>query len=139
MRMQVFLLEEGERAMSSQSKYLPALRERVLPSPVARDVAHLFSLLGDPTRVRMLHALAIGEQVRVADLALAVDRDPSTVSHQLRLLRDHHLVTCERRGRVAFYQLADSHVLTLFQQALAHAAHQPPPHLSAEATIQEVG
>lgn len=139
MVMQLLFVKESAIPMSSQVRHGPTLRERLLPSPVAYDVAHLFALLGDPTRVRLLHALAIGEDVRVADLARAVDRDPSTVSHQLRLLRDHHLVTCERRGRVAFYRLADSHVLTLFQQALAHAAHQPPPRLPADVAAQEVG
>ncbi|HEX6779646.1 MAG TPA: metalloregulator ArsR/SmtB family transcription factor, partial [Ktedonobacterales bacterium] len=95
-------------------------------------------LLGDPTRVRLLHALAVDREARVSDLAKAVERDPSTISHQLRVLRDHHLVTGERRGRVVLYRLADSHVLGLFQQALAHAAHQPPLRLT-DAAVQEVG
>jgi DNA-binding transcriptional ArsR family regulator len=67
-------------------------------------------------------------------------RDASTISHQLRVLRDHHLVTYEKRGRVATYRLADSHVLTLFQQALAHAAHQSPAvaALAEAAAVGEV-
>jgi DNA-binding transcriptional ArsR family regulator len=69
----------------------------------------------------------------VRDLAWTLGRDASTISHQLRVLRDHGLVMCERRGRVAFYRLADSHVLTLFQQALAHAAHDP----TGRATLSE--
>jgi len=126
--------------MSSHLRLAPALREQPLPEPVARDVATLFALLGDPTRVRLLHALAVGGAVRVSDLAKAVERDPSTISHQLRVLRDYQLVTGERRGRVVLYRLADSHVLTLFQQALAHAAHQPPLHLSdGHIAAQEVG
>lgn len=123
--------------MSSHLRLAPALSE--LPEPVARDVANLFALLGDPTRVRLLHALVVGGEARVSDLAKAVERDPSTISHQLRVLRDHHFVTGERRGRVVLYRLADSHVLTLFQQALAHAAHQPPLRLSTDAAAQEVG
>jgi ArsR family transcriptional regulator len=126
--------------MSSHLRLAPALREQPLPEPVARDVATLFALLGDPTRVRLLHALAVGGAVRVSDLAKAVERDPSTISHQLRVLRDYQLVTGERRGRVVLYCLADSHVLTLFQQALAHAAHQPPLHLpGGNIAAQEVG
>ena len=125
--------------MSSHLRLTPALREQPLPEPVARDVAIIFSLLGDPTRVRLLHALAVGREVRVSDLAKAVERDPSTISHQLRVLRDHHLVTGERRGRVVLYRLADSHVLGLFQQALAHAAHQPPLRAPEGGPIQEVG
>jgi|GEM_PF-1038851 len=95
-----------------------------LSPPIAAEVAHIFALLGDPTRVSVLHALATAGELRVSDLARALGRDASTISHQLRVLRDHYLVTWEKRGRVAVYRLADSHVLTLFQQALAHAAHQ---------------
>ena len=90
-----------------------------------KDVADMFALLGDPTRVSVLQALAAGE-LRVSDLARVLGRNASTISHQLRVLRDSHLVTFEKRGRVATYRLADSHVLTLFQQAMAHAAHQMP-------------
>ena len=124
--------------MSSHLWLAPALRQQPLPEPVAHDVATIFALLGDPTRVRLLHALAVDGEARVSDLAKAVERDPSTISHQLRVLRDHHLVTGERRGRVVLYRLADSHVLGLFQQALAHAAHQPPLRLT-DAAVQEVG
>lgn len=91
-----------------------------------REVASMFALLGDPTRVSVLNALAMAGQLNVSDLARALGRDASTISHVLRVLRDRHLVTYEKRGRVATYRLADSHVLTLFQQALAHAAHQAP-------------
>jgi len=93
---------------------------------LVREVARMFALLGDPTRVAVLNALVVAGQLNVSDLARLLGRDASTISHQLRVLRDHHLVTYEKRGRVATYRLADSHVLTLFQQALAHAAHQAP-------------
>ncbi len=111
-----------------------------LPLWTAREVASMFALLGDPTRVAVLHALAAAGELRVSDLARVLDRDASTISHQLRVLRDHHLVTYEKRGRVATYRLADSHVLALFQQALAHAAHQPPAagSLAEAAAVGEV-
>ncbi len=112
-----------------------------LAQPIAAEVARIFALLGDPTRVSVLHALATAGELRVSDLARALGRDASTISHQLRVLRDHHLVTWEKRGRVAVYRLADSHVLTLFQQALAHAAHQgltPLPVAEAPASREVV-
>jgi ArsR family transcriptional regulator, lead/cadmium/zinc/bismuth-responsive transcriptional repressor len=99
-----------------------------LPLATVSEVASMFALLGDPTRVSVLYALAAAGELRVSDLAGALERDASTMSHQLRVLRDHHLVTYEKRGRATMYRLADSHVLTLFQQALAHAAHQTPTH-----------
>ncbi len=73
-----------------------------------------------------MEALAAAGELRVSDLARTLGRDASTISHQLRVLRDHHLVTYEKSGRVTRYRLADSHVLALFQQAMAHAAHQSP-------------
>ena len=91
-----------------------------------REVARMFALLGDPTRVSVLQVLAAAGELCVSDLARVLGRDASTISHQLRVLRDERLVTHERRGRIATYRLADSHVLTLFQQAMAHAAHQMP-------------
>jgi DNA-binding transcriptional ArsR family regulator len=112
-------------------------RERLLSPQEAQRVAGMFALLGDSTRVRTLHALASAGELCVRDLAWALGRDASTISHQLRVLRDHHLVTCDRRGRVAWYRLADSHVLTLFQQALAHTAHDASGPALSPLTDQE--
>jgi len=100
----------------------------------AAGVATIFSLLGDPTRVRVLAALAEapeGERC-VGDLAQLVERDESTISHQLRLLRGHGLVEFRRAGRTVYYRLADGHVLDLFHQALAHARHTLPTRASGE-------
>jgi DNA-binding transcriptional ArsR family regulator len=106
-----------------------ALGRSALGEREIRDVARIFALLGDPTRVAVLHALADAGELRVSDLARTLGRDASTISHQLRVLRDESLVTYKKCGRVSVYRLADSHVLTLLQQALAHAAHQTPLHL----------
>jgi DNA-binding transcriptional ArsR family regulator len=129
--------EQGERQLAT----VQHAEEWRLPVSVASEVASIFALLGDPTRVSVLHALAVAGELRVSDLARALGRDASTISHQLRVLRDHHLVTWEKRGRVAVYRLADSHVLALFQQALAHTAHQPLAHLPPFETpaAREVG
>lgn len=133
------------RLVSGKQKVWPlALVEQAqqwqLPRSTALEVASMFALLGDPTRVAVLHALAAAGELRVSDLARVLGRDASTISHQLRVLRDHHLVTYEKRGRVTTYRLADSHVLALFQQALAHAAHQPPAviALAEAAAVGEV-
>jgi ArsR family transcriptional regulator len=123
-----------------QRAEVPRASEWRLPLATAAEVARIFGLLGDPTRVAVLHALAAAGELRVSDLARVLGRDASTISHQLRVLRDHHLVTYKKHGRVALYRLADSHVLTLFQQALAHAAHQTPARLPlVEAAVGEAG
>lgn len=90
-------------------------------APAADHVARIFAILGDPTRIRVLTALAAGE-LCVCDLAAATGVNRSTVSHQLRVLREHRLVRRRREGKVAYYALDDDHVLQLLAVAGAHSA-----------------
>lgn len=80
----------------------------------------IFSALADPTRFRMLDALA-REELCVCDLAEVAGISQSGVSHQLRLLRDRGLVAYRRDGQRALYRLADEHVRTLIATGLEHA------------------
>ncbi len=82
-------------------------------------LADTFRVLGDPTRVRILDALAHGE-LCVCDLASRVGISESAVSHQLRLLRGMRLVRSRRAGRLVFYAVDDQHILELLRQALTH-------------------
>jgi len=101
----------------------------VLPSDAdVADVADVFSLLGDPGRVRILSALSSGP-LRVRDLADAVGLSVSAASHALRLLRAHRVVSVERSGREAHYALEDEHVRGLLAMALDHAGHSSVMHL----------
>ena len=88
--------------------------------PSVPDVAALFALLADPTRLRLLAALATGE-LCVCDLAAATGINRTTVSHQLRTLREGRLVRSRREGRVIFYALDDDHVRDLMAMGIAHA------------------
>jgi DNA-binding transcriptional ArsR family regulator len=87
-----------------------------------RDVeglTEIFRVLGDPTRVRILDALASSE-LCVGELARRVGISESAVSHQLRLLRGARIVRPRRDGRLMYYALDDQHVLALFRQGLKH-------------------
>lgn len=86
------------------------------------DLADVFSLLGDPGRVRILIAL-LGGRMAVRDIAAVVDLSESAVSHALRLLRAHRVVDVTRDGRNAYYALADSHVRVLLELGLEHVGH----------------
>src|SRR3954471_18388644 len=88
--------------------------------PPVPDVAGLFALLADPTRLRLLAALASGE-LCVCDLAAATGIKRPTVSHQLRTRREGRLVRSRREGRVIFYALDDDHVRDLMAMGIAHA------------------
>jgi len=87
------------------------------------EMARLFSVLGDPTRQRMLAALGDGE-LCVCDLALATGINRTTVSHQLRVLRENHVVRHRREGRVLFYSLDDDHVAKLLSIGSSHVAER---------------
>ena len=84
-------------------------------------LAETFSLLGDPTRTRILHALSVDE-LCVSDLAGLLEISASTASHQLRLLRDRRLVAVRREGKRTYYRLQDEHIRTLIDMGVSHAA-----------------
>lgn len=94
---------------------------RTLPPAAALGVADLFDTLADPTRVRILQALSLTDEVCVCDLALLLGLSVSGLSHQLRLLRDRGAVTRRKAGRIVYYRLADGHVRRLLQDGLGHA------------------
>ena len=94
-----------------------------LSAETAQALAETFRVLGDPTRIRLIAAMALAERC-VGDLASLVGMSESAVSHQLRMLRAARLVRTRRAGRQVFYTLDDAHILALFEQGLSHV-HEP--------------
>ncbi len=90
-----------------------------MSADAVRDVADTFSILGDPTRIRILDALSGGE-LCVCDIASLAAISESAVSHQLRLLRGMRLVKSRRAGRLVFYALDDQHIIELLRQTHTH-------------------
>ena len=90
-----------------------------LPDDEVTHLAQLFKVLGDPTRTRILRALRPGE-LCVCDISHVLDMSISSISHQLRVLRQHDLVRFRKEGKIVFYSLADPHVLDLHETALEH-------------------
>lgn len=99
-----------------------AARAAALPEDQLALVVDTFQTLADPTRVRILHALAQGP-LCVRDLAHVVGVTESAVSHQLRTLRDRHLVKSRREGSIIYYGVDDTHVTRLFKEADYHIDH----------------
>lgn len=83
------------------------------------DLAELFKVFGDPTRIRILFIL-FETEVCVCDLAKALNMTQSAVSHQLRILKQSRLVKNRREGKSVFYSLADNHVRTIIAQGREH-------------------
>ncbi len=90
---------------------------------LVQSLADLFSILGDPTRVRIVDALLEGE-LCVCDIAEHVGITESAVSHQLRLMRSMRVVKGRREGRCVYYTLDDQHIVSLFQQGLRHVSEE---------------
>jgi ArsR family transcriptional regulator len=102
-------------------EHVAPLIGRVVRSSVAEELAATFALFADATRARILHALSLTDELCVCDLALLLGLSQSTVSHQLRQLRDRRVVTRRREGRVIHYRLADDHVRHVLADGLRHA------------------
>ena len=83
------------------------------------NLAELFKIFGDSTRIRILFVLFESE-VCVCDLAQALNMNQSAISHQLRILKQAKLVTGRREGKSVFYSLADEHVRTIIAQGREH-------------------
>ncbi len=83
------------------------------------DLSELFKVFGDSTRIKILSALSGGE-LCVGDISTIVGMSSSAISHQLKILKNAHLVGFRREGKIIFYSLADSHVNTILKQGFEH-------------------
>lgn len=79
-----------------------------------------FKIFGDPTRMKILYALS-KKELCVCDLAAVLDMTQSAISHQLRLMRARNSVKFRKEGKMAYYSLADEHVLKLIEMGVEHA------------------
>ncbi|MBM7645634.1 DNA-binding transcriptional ArsR family regulator [Scopulibacillus daqui] len=86
-------------------------------------VSQIFKALSDPTRIRILHLLSQGE-CSVTHISEHLDLLQSTVSHQLRFLKNLRLVKSRRNGKTIYYSSDDDHVINILQQTINHARHE---------------
>lgn len=96
-----------------------SVQAQLLSEQDAVELAETFQVLSDPTRVKILHALACAE-LCVCDLGALLGMSSPAVSHHLRLLRTLRLVKYRKAGRIAHYSLDDTHIERLFSQGLDH-------------------
>ena len=83
------------------------------------DLAELFKIFGDSTRIRILYAL-FEHEVNVNDIADQLNMTASAVSHQLRILKQNKLIKSRRDGKQIYYSLADDHVKTIMAMGMEH-------------------
>ena len=95
---------------------------------VLYDLAELFKIFGDSTRIKILYVLNESEMC-VCDIARLLGMTQSAISHQLRALKQSRLVKARREGKTVFYALADGHVHTILSQGMEHVAELLPLHV----------
>ncbi|MDR0998224.1 MAG: metalloregulator ArsR/SmtB family transcription factor [Treponema sp.] len=100
-----------------------AVRKKLPREELLLDLADLFKVFGDSTRVKIISALLHSEMC-VCDIAALLGMTKSAISHQLRELRQSKLVKYRRDGKVVYYSLDDQHVETLFNQGLTHVSEK---------------
>ncbi len=101
------------------AELLEIVNSQMPPEEELYDLAELFKVFGDSTRIRILFVLFEAE-VCVCDLAEALHMTQSAISHQLKILKNSRLVKSRREGKSVFYSLADSHVRTMIDQGREH-------------------
>ncbi len=95
------------------------VRECIPKEETLYDLAELFKVFGDTTRIKMLCALFQSEMC-VCDMAALLGMTQSAISHQLRVLKQTRLVKFRKEGKVVYYSLDDEHVKQIFDQGLIH-------------------
>lgn len=100
-------------------EFLKMIHEKMPDEKELYDLAELFKVFGDSTRIRILFVLFEAE-VCVCDLAEALNMTQSAISHQLKILKQSKLVKSRREGKSIFYSLADDHVRTIIAQGQEH-------------------
>ena len=101
------------------TELLKVVSDTLPPDEDLMDLAELFKIFGDTTRIRILFVLFEAE-VCVCDLAEALKMTQSAVSHQLGILKRNKLVKSRREGKSVFYSLSDDHVRTIISQGMDH-------------------
>lgn len=110
---------EEQKYMFMTEETSEAIDQQLPPDEIVEDLADLYKVFGDMTRIRILYALSCSE-LCVYDIATVLGMSQSAISHQLRVLKQAKLVKYRREGKTIFYSLADGHIHTILNQGLEH-------------------
>jgi ArsR family transcriptional regulator len=107
--------------MCAHEDIIKTVNERMPEEEILYDLAELYKVFGDSTRIKILYVLLEAEMC-VCDIAQLLNMSQSAISHQLRVLKQSKLVKYRRDGKTVFYSLADTHVRTIINQGMDHVA-----------------
>ena len=105
--------------MHAQSHIIKKVTESMPDEEILYDLAELFKIFGDSTRIKILYVLFESEMC-VFDISQLLNMSMSAISHQLRILKQAQLVKFRREGKTVFYSLADDHVRTILGNGMEH-------------------
>lgn len=105
--------------MHAHPELIARVNEIMPEEEILYDLAELYKVFGDSTRIKILYVLFESEMC-VCDLASCLNMTTSAISHQLRVLKQSQLVRFRREGKTVFYSLADDHVRTILDQGMEH-------------------
>src|SRR5438105_5235487 len=122
---------------SIHAEQVVAVRHNLLSTDKAMRLAALFGVLSDPTRLQVVYALlnAPGGELCVCALASGLGRDDTTISHQLRVLRNQQVVAMRKAGRMVYYRLIDEHIRRLLEMGIAHTHESSPTFFTEETEV----
>lgn len=108
---------------STNKETIKQVKSNMLDENILQEVSENFKIFGDLTRLKILQAL-YQRELCVCDLTAALEANQSTISHQLRVLRSKNLVKFRKEGKMAYYSLADEHVVTIMEMGVEHATEK---------------
>ena len=104
----------------SNKEAVKEVKSNMLEESILLNVSENFKIFGDLTRIKILQALYLKE-LCVCDISAVLGANQSTISHQLRILRVKNLVKFRKEGKMAYYSLADEHVVKIIEMGVEHA------------------
>lgn len=105
--------------LHAHNDIISEVTRRMPQEDLLMDLAELFKVFGDSTRIRILYVLFVSEMC-VCDIAQLLNMTQSAISHQLRILKQSRLIKSRRDGKTVFYSLADEHVRTVIGMGMEH-------------------
>ena len=106
-------------ALHEHRDFVDGIRSTMPSEETLYDLAELFQVFSDSTRIKILFVLFRSEMC-VCDIASSLNMTQSAISHQLRLLKQMRLVKNRKEGKTVFYSLADDHIVTILGQGMEH-------------------
>jgi DNA-binding transcriptional ArsR family regulator len=130
--------KSANKVRSVHAEQVLAVRSNLLTTETAMRIATLFAILSDPTRLQVVYALlrAPSGELCVGDVAAGLGRDDTTISHQLRVLRNQQIVAMRKVGRIVYYRLVDEHIRLLLELGMTHTSETTASPKDGEVGVQ---